>query len=75
MMLPGVERPFWEPERLALNDAAFADPDAATLRELRERYRVRYLVVDRSVAPESPTLASLADLRFENERVAVYELR
>jgi hypothetical protein len=75
MMLPGVERPFWEPERLALNDAAFTDPDAATLRELRERYRVRYLVVDRSVAPESPTLASLADLRFENERVAVYELR
>jgi hypothetical protein len=75
MQIPGFERPFWDPDKLALNDAAFTAPDAGTLRELRERYRVRYLVVDRSVEPESPVLASLADLRFQNERVAVYELR
>jgi hypothetical protein len=74
MQLPGSERPFWDPERLRLNDDAFTAPDVGKLRELRERYRVRYLVVDRTVGSESPALASLADLRFENERVAVYEL-
>ncbi|HEY3008515.1 MAG TPA: hypothetical protein VGJ63_10705 [Micromonosporaceae bacterium] len=75
MQLPGPERPFWDPERLRLNDEAFTDPDANKLRDLRQRYRVRYLVADRSVGPVSPVLESLADLRFENARVAVYELR
>jgi hypothetical protein len=36
---------------------------------------VRWLVVDRAVAPESPSLAGLASLRFDNGRLAVYELR
>jgi hypothetical protein len=75
MQIPGAARPFWDPARLSLNDKAFADPDAGTLRELRQRYRVRYLVADRSVGAVSPALPSLADLRFENGRVAVYELR
>jgi hypothetical protein len=75
MQIPGGERPFWDPERLRLNDEAFTDPDPAKLRTLRERYAVRYLVVDRTVRPESPALESLADRRFDNGRLAVYELR
>jgi hypothetical protein len=75
MQIPGSERPFWDPERLRLNDEAFTDPDAAKLRALRERYSVRYLVVDRTVEPESPALQSLADRRFDNGKLAVYELR
>jgi hypothetical protein len=75
MQIPGVERPFWDPERLRLNDEAFTAPDAGKLRALRDRYHVRYLVVDRSVAPEPHALASLATRRFDNGKLAVYELR
>ncbi|MEJ3745023.1 hypothetical protein WEI85_17220 [Actinomycetes bacterium KLBMP 9797] len=75
MQLPGLDRPFWDPERLRRNDEAFTNPDAENLRVLRERYGVRYLVVERTVQPESPALASLADRRFDNGKVAVYELR
>ncbi|MEV0158404.1 hypothetical protein AB0H57_32665, partial [Micromonospora sp. NPDC050686] len=71
----GPYAPFWAPERLGANDAAFTAPTAAGLAELRDRYGVRWLVVDREVEPESPDLAGLADLRFDNERTAVYQLR
>jgi hypothetical protein len=67
--------PFWDPPKLAANDAAFTEPTADGLRDLSARYGVRYLVVDREVAPESPELAGLADLRYDNGRLAVYELR
>ncbi|PWU46910.1 hypothetical protein DLJ46_16265 [Micromonospora globispora] len=71
----GPYAPFWDAGRLRANDAAFTTPTAAGLAELRDRYGVRWLVVDREVAPESPELRSLADLRFENGRMAVYRLR
>jgi hypothetical protein len=67
--------PFWDQEKLAANDAAFTEPTAEGLRDLSTRYGVRYLVVDREVEPESAELASLADLRYDNGRLAVYELR
>ena len=67
--------PFWDQEKLRLNDEAFTAPTADGLRELHDRHRVRWLVVDRSVAPESPTLRTLADLRYDNGRLAVYEVR
>ncbi|WP_434741176.1 DUF2298 domain-containing protein [Micromonospora sp. SH-82] len=66
--------PFWDPARLAANDAAFTAPTVAGLADLRDRYGVRWLVVDRQVEPESPELATLADLRFTNGRLAVYRL-
>ncbi|GAB3181851.1 hypothetical protein GCM10027259_34340 [Micromonospora palomenae] len=71
----GPYAPFWDAERLRANDAAFTAPTAAGLAELRDRYGVRWLVVDRTVDPESPDLAELADLRHENARMAVYRLR
>ncbi len=66
--------PFWDPDRLTLNDTAFNAPSAETLRRLHDGYGVRWLVVDRTISSESPDLSSFADLRYDNGRVAVYEL-
>jgi hypothetical protein len=71
----GAYAPFWDPARLRANDAAFTAPTAAGLAELRDRYAVRWLVLDREVGTEPPALADLADLRFRNDRVSVYRLR
>lgn len=67
--------PFWDQDLLHRNDAAFTAPTEEGLRELRDRDHVRWLVVDRTAAPESGELAGLADRRFDNGRLAVYELR
>ncbi|SCL22730.1 hypothetical protein [Micromonospora inyonensis] len=71
----GAYAPFWDPERLSANDAAFTTPTAAGLTGLRDRYGVRWLVLDRVVTPESSALADLADLRFRNDRMSVYRIR
>ncbi len=68
-------QPFWDPERLALNDQAFAAPTPQLLGELRDRYNVHWLVVDRSVSTESPLLATYADKVYDTGRMAVYRLR
>jgi len=65
---------FWDPELLTRNDAAFTAPTAGSLAALRGE-GVRWLVADRQVGPESPELAALADLRYTNDRIAVYQLR
>ena len=70
----GAYTPFWDPERLRRNDEAFRAPTAAGLAELRQRDGVRWLVVDRRVGRESAALAGLARLRFDNGRLAVYEI-
>jgi hypothetical protein len=66
--------PFWDQAKLAVNDAAFTAPTAALLNDLRTKYGVRWLVVDRQVAAESPELARLADKVYDNRRLAVYAL-
>ncbi|MFR9774835.1 hypothetical protein ACL02O_02105 [Micromonospora sp. MS34] len=71
----GPYAPFWDPARQRANDEAFTAPTAAGLAALRDRYGVRWLVVDREIGRESPALRSLADLRHDNGRVAVYRLR
>jgi hypothetical protein len=70
----GAYTPFWDQDLLRRNDAAFTAPTATGLGELRDRHAVRWLVVDRSVGPESPELRQLARLRFDNGRMAVYQL-
>jgi hypothetical protein len=71
----GVWAPtFWDEGVLRLNDEAFTNPTEAGLRELRERYHVRYLVVDRWVTEESPRLARLTRPCTDDGRMAVYEL-
>jgi hypothetical protein len=64
---------FWDHGLFDLNEAAFYEPTMETLSALRDR-KVRWLVVDRSAGAESPRLAALADLRWENGRMAVYDL-
>ncbi|MET7969083.1 DUF2298 domain-containing protein [Micromonospora sp. NPDC005305] len=71
----GPYAPFWDAGRQRANDAAFTAPTAAGLAALRDRYGVRWLVVDRQAGTEAPALRTLADLRFENSRAAVYRLR
>ncbi|MGW2251885.1 hypothetical protein ACWCXH_17020 [Kitasatospora sp. NPDC001660] len=65
---------FWDQPLLKLNDDAIHHPTADILRQLRDRYHVRYLVADRKPAPESPLLKTLATPVFDDGRVAVYEL-
>jgi hypothetical protein len=67
--------PFWNPDLLTLNDTAFTAPSAEVLRRLHDRYGVRWLVVDRNVGRESPDLRTMADERYDNTRLAVYQLR
>jgi hypothetical protein len=66
--------PFWDQAKLKLNDEAFSAPSASLLSQLRDRYDVHWLVVDRQVAPESPQLAAYASKVYDNGRVAVYHL-
>ena len=70
---PRAPTPF--PERLAVNDAVFADPSARTIDRLRQRYGATWLVADRSAGPVSAELARFATPRFSSGEVTVYELR
>jgi len=66
---------FWDKARFDLNEDSFYSPTPDKIRQMHDRYHVRYLVVERTVRHESPELAKLATRRFDNARVAVYELR
>jgi hypothetical protein len=66
--------PFWDPQRLQLNDEAFASPTPQLLSELRDRYDVHWYVVDRTVSTESPLLARYATKVFDSGRMAVYHV-
>ena len=72
---PGLTRtsPFWDTERYDLNEAAFYSPDADVIARLRE-LGVRWLLVDRTVADESPELARWAELVLDAGDAAVYEI-
>ena len=69
----GSPSPF--PERLAINDAAFTDPSAATIERLRKDYGASWLVADTSAGPVSSELAQFAVARFSSGEVTVYQLR
>jgi hypothetical protein len=72
--VPAGDVPFWKPELLAANDAAFTATSAATLGDLRTRYGVTWLFVDETRSPVSPRLADFAVFRFRSGGCAVYEL-
>ena len=63
------------PERLAVNDAVFADPSAQTLDRLRRVYGAGWLVADTSAGRVSAALARFAAPRFSSGAVTVYEMR
>ncbi|AKU16197.1 hypothetical protein [Luteipulveratus mongoliensis] len=72
--LPYVRQPFYDPERLRRNDAAFTAPTADVLKRMYAD-GVRWLVADTRAGPVSPRLRSLARLKISAGEAAVYELR
>jgi hypothetical protein len=70
-----VYAPYWNPQLLADNDAAFQQPSAATIGKLRDQYRVRWLFVDEARNTPAPTLGDFAQIRHRSGQVAVYEIR
>ncbi|GGK40983.1 hypothetical protein GCM10010124_37270 [Pilimelia terevasa] len=72
--LQSNEVPYWDPALMAVNDAAFAAPSAATLGALRDRYGVRWLVVDRRHPVDLPALDRVAPRRLAAGDCAVYEV-
>ncbi|WP_214412870.1 hypothetical protein [Sphaerisporangium fuscum] len=66
--------PYWDPERLRLNDSAINAPTTASIALLRDRYHVRWLLVDeRRLAPGS-RLGDFATLGFRSGDYAVYRI-
>jgi hypothetical protein len=66
--------PFWNQEKLHINDEAFTAPTRDGLESLRTKYGVRWLLADERVHPVPDELARLADLRFQSGTVRVYQL-
>lgn len=73
---PGRTRtsPFWDQERFAENEVAFAVGDPESVARLRDRYGVRWLLVDRAFGVEADQLSRSARLVHEGDGVAVYEI-
>jgi hypothetical protein len=69
-----VHGPFWDQEKLRINDEAFTAPTREGLESLRTKYGVDWLLADERVAPMPGELARLAELRFQSGTVRVYQL-
>lgn len=67
-------KPFWDQDLLARNDLAFTEPTADGLAWLKQQ-GVGWLVADTRSGEVSPQLAQLADVRFTDGPVTVYQLR
>jgi hypothetical protein len=66
--------PFWDQEKLRINDEAFTAPTRDGLESLRTKYGVRWLLADERVRKMPDELARLAELRFQSGTVRVYQL-
>lgn len=65
---------YWDPARLAQNDAAVLDPTPARLAWLWAQ-RVRWILVDRAQGTPTAALPALTDLAWQRGDIAVYRLR
>ncbi len=65
---------YWDEERWQANENAFTAPSAQAIADLRDRYGVRWLVVDTSHGQPSPEISKHASLRFAAGTCAVYEI-
>jgi hypothetical protein len=66
--------PFWDQEKLRVNDAAFTAPTREGLETLRTKYGVRWLFADERINPIPDALSHLAELRFQSGTVRIYQL-
>ncbi|GAA1308846.1 hypothetical protein Psi02_25340 [Planotetraspora silvatica] len=71
---PLLSSPFWDGERLRVNDAVFTSPSAASVERLRDRYGVAWLVADESRVPPGADIGAYATLRFRSGGYAVYRV-
>jgi hypothetical protein len=70
----GVQGPYWDEEKLRLNDDAFTNPTREVLETLRTKYGVQWLLLDEQVSTPPENLDRLTELRFELGTVRVYQL-
>ncbi|WP_433435260.1 hypothetical protein [Nonomuraea sp. CA-141351] len=67
-------QPFWDPERLEANEAAFQSPSPGTIQRLRVQYGVRWLLVDERRLPPGSRLGEFAELQYRAGDYAAYRL-
>ena len=67
--------PFWDPNRLAANDAALQDPSRSTTNRLREDYGVRWLLLDGRYPYDRRGLEPFTEVAFAAGRYRVLRLR
>ncbi|GGK08749.1 hypothetical protein GCM10010123_43270 [Pilimelia anulata] len=72
--LSSDEIPYWDPPKLAANDAAYTTPTPFTVGLLRDRYGVGWLVVDTRRPHDAAALAAVAPRRFAAGDVAIHEV-
>ena len=68
---------FTDPERLAINDAAFNYPSEVTVGRLVDTYDVDWLFVSKDYPADVPGLNALTSMltqRYENANYVVYEV-
>ncbi|MFG1686364.1 hypothetical protein ACGFNP_39800 [Nonomuraea sp. NPDC049269] len=71
---PVEQIPFWDDQRMALNEAAFSAPSRDVLQRMVERYGVRWLLSDERRVSPNARVADYAKLRFRSGDYAVYEV-
>lgn len=66
--------PFWDTERLQLNDMAFNSPSATSVQRLKQRYGVRWLFVDERYLDPDSHIGDYAGLCFRAGDYAIYRI-
>jgi hypothetical protein len=66
--------PFWDPKRLLDNDAAFMARTSDSVRRLRDRYGVRWLMVDQRSPHRLRALSRQAEVRYKSGQYVVLEI-
>jgi hypothetical protein len=69
-----IRGPFWDPARLEINDEALMSPTVASVQELRERYDVRWVLIDTRYPYDGRGLRPYARTVFKDEGYLVLEL-
>jgi hypothetical protein len=67
--------PFWDPPRLAAEQALITDPTPATLAAAHEEGGIRWILADERSGPVSPLLDSLTDPVIVADGVHLYRVR
>ena len=67
--------PFWDPERLALNDEVFSEPTKENVRTLHDKYGVDWLFAAHGKDADLQGLARLTVERHTNRHYSVFQIR